>query len=44
MGKKHNIDYIKNQIKIKHPKAILLTNEYKNSDTILNIICENGHN
>jgi hypothetical protein len=41
--KKHTIAYIKEFIKDKHPKAILLSTKYINNGSNLDFICENNH-
>lgn len=42
--KKHTIDDVKKFVKQKYPKAILLSTIYKNNNSKLDLICENGHN
>jgi len=42
-NKKNTIEDISNFIKIKHPKAKLLSTEYIYYKTKLNLICESGH-
>ncbi len=42
--KKHTIDDVKELIKNKYPKAVLLSTKYKNNSSKLDFICENGHN
>ena len=43
MKEKIKIEHIKNKIEETHPGAKLITKDYHNNDTILKILCENGH-
>ncbi len=43
MLKKLTIEYVKRYIEEKHPGSKLLSTEYKNNYTNLNLICKNGH-
>jgi len=41
--KKYTIEYVKSKIKKMHPGSKVISEEYKNSKTKLDLICENGH-
>ncbi len=43
MAKKHTIEYVKMFIEEKHPGTICNFTEYKNANTKLDLICNNGH-
>ncbi len=42
--KKHTIEEVRQYVEEKHPGAIVISTEYNNNYTKLDLICENGHN
>ena len=43
MSNKLTIEYVKQKLKKLHPGSTLLSKEYRNNYTKLNIVCEKGH-